>query len=339
MRRSSSIGCDRLDVTPHLIVTSGEPAGIGPDLCLALAQHSFPCDLVIAGDIDVLTQRARVLSSSVVLSPYGPAARGEHRPGELRVLHVRTKTGVTPGALDARNAAYVLDLLNVAADGCTSGDFDAMVTAPVQKSVINDAGIAFSGHTEYLAERTGGAWPVMMLASGALRVALATTHLPLANVSAAITRELLTRVLRILDQDLRERFGFQRPRILVCGLNPHAGESGHLGREEIEVIAPTLAQLRTEGLNLIGPSPADTAFTPHMRRQADAVLAMYHDQGLPVIKYAGFGDAVNVTLGLPIIRTSVDHGTALSIAGSGKADAGSLIAAVRLAIDLASRRV
>lgn len=337
MRRSSSIGCDWQDVTRRLIVTSGEPAGIGPDLCLAIAERAIPCDLVVAGDIDVLTQRARLLNSAVALSPYDPATRAEQRPGELRVLHVPAKARVTPAALDARNATYVLEVLNVAADGCLRGDFDAMVTAPVQKSVINDAGIPFSGHTEYLAERTGAAWPVMMLASGGLRVALATTHLPLTKVSAAITGELLTRVLRILERDLRERFGFRRPRILVCGLNPHAGESGHLGREEIEVIAPTLAALRTEGLNLIGPAPADTAFTPHMLQQADAVLAMYHDQGLPVIKYAGFGDAVNVTLGLPIIRTSVDHGTALSIAGAGKADAGSLIAAVRLAIDLASR--
>ncbi|HEX2494198.1 MAG TPA: 4-hydroxythreonine-4-phosphate dehydrogenase PdxA, partial [Steroidobacter sp.] len=213
---------------------------------------------------------------------------------------------------------------------------DAMVTAPVQKSVINDAGIPFSGHTEYLAERTGGAHPVMMLAAGALRVALATTHLPLAQVSAAITRELLIRVLRILDRDLRDRFGLTEPRILVCGLNPHAGESGHLGREEIEVIGPALEELRAS-MRLIGPAPADTAFTPHMLRQADAVLAMFHDQGLPVIKYAGFADAVNVTLGLPIIRTSVDHGTALSLAGSGKADAGSLRAALQLALELSNR--
>lgn len=325
-------------MTPRLIVTSGEPAGVGPDLCLALAERAFPCDLVIAADIDVLRQRARLLSSSVSLSRYDQDVQAQQRAGELRVLHVPARAPVTPGVLDVRNAAYVLDLLNAAADGCRSGEFDAMVTAPVQKSVINDAGAAFSGHTEYLAERTGGAWPVMMLTSGALRVALATTHLPLSAVSAAITSELLTRVLRILDRDLRERFGLERPRILVCGLNPHAGESGHLGREEIEVIAPTLTALRAEGLRLIGPAPADTAFTRHMLQQADAVLAMYHDQGLPVIKYAGFGDAVNVTLGLPIIRTSVDHGTALSIAGTGKADAGSLIAAVELAADLASRR-
>jgi 4-hydroxythreonine-4-phosphate dehydrogenase len=225
-----------------------------------------------------------------------------------------------------------LELLNIAADGCLSGEFDAMVTAPVQKSVINDAGGPFSGHTEYLAERTGGAYPVMMLANGDLRVALATTHLPIQQVSAAITGELLTKVIRILDRDLRTRFDIAAPRILVCGLNPHAGESGHLGREEIEVIAPALERLRTEGLTLIGPAPADTAFTPHMLQRADAVLAMFHDQGLPVIKYAGFADAVNITLGLPIVRTSVDHGTALSLAGSGQADDRSLASAIEMAL-------
>lgn len=325
-------------MTPRLIVTSGEPAGIGPDLCLAVAERDFECELVVAGDIDLLKQRAGLLSTPVALSPFEPAARAQHRRGVLRVLHVATKAPVAPGVLDPRNAAYVLDLLNIAADGCSSGQFDAMVTAPVQKSVINDAGIRFSGHTEYLAERSGGAWPVMMLVSGGLRVALATTHLPLAAVSAAITRERLTRVLRILHRDLQERFGFSAPRILVCGLNPHAGESGHLGREEIDVIAPALTALRAEGLRLIGPAPADTAFTPNMLQQADAVLAMYHDQGLPVIKYAGFSEAVNVTLGLPIVRTSVDHGTALSLAGTGAADASSLTAAIELAIELAARK-
>ncbi len=240
--------------------------------------------------------------------------------------------------LDPANADYVLKLLNVAADGCLSGEFDAMVTAPVQKSVINDAGVPFSGHTEYLAQYvdkgTGNAYPVMMLANTELRVALATTHLPLRQVSAAITDELLTKVIRILDHDLRARFGLAAPRILVCGLNPHAGESGHLGREEIDVIAPTLERLRKQGLTLIGPAPADTAFTPHMLKQADAVLAMFHDQGLPVIKYAGFGDAVNITLGLPIVRTSVDHGTALTLAGTGQADASSLVAAIQMALQM-----
>lgn len=323
---------------PRVIITSGEPAGIGPDLCLAIAARPWPCDIVIAGDIELLAARARDLNKTVALSLYHPTERrSAQQPGTLRVLHMPATAPVQPGSLNTANANYVLKLLDAAVDGCLSGEFDAMVTAPVQKSVINDAGVRFSGHTEYLAERTGGAHPVMMLATGDLRVALATTHVPLASVSAAITTELLTQVVRVLDRDLRMRFGVPEPRILVCGLNPHAGESGHLGREEIDVIAPVLEALRMQGLRLIGPAPADTAFTPHMLEQADAVLAMFHDQGLPVIKYAGFGDAVNVTLGLPIIRTSVDHGTALSIAGTGKADAGSLIAALELAVKLAGR--
>jgi 4-hydroxythreonine-4-phosphate dehydrogenase len=318
---------------PRLIVTSGEPAGIGPDICLAIAGQDWPCDLVVAADIDLLKQRAERLQLSVQLIPYSPA-RTAHERGRLRVLHVPTAKPVHDGVLDVGNASYVLKLLDIAADGCMSGEFDAMVTAPVQKSVINDAGVPFFGHTEYLAERTGGAHPVMMLANSHLRVALATTHLPILEVSAAITHELLTKVIRILDGDLRARFGLAAPRIVVCGLNPHAGESGHLGREEIEVIAPALERLRQEGLTLIGPAPADTAFTPHMLKQADAVLAMFHDQGLPVIKYAGFADAVNITLGLPIVRTSVDHGTALSLAGTGQADACSLVAAIQMALQM-----
>ena len=248
------------------------------------------------------------------------------------MLHHPIHSPVRAGRLDKSNARYVLNMLDTALDGCLRGDFDAMVTAPVQKSIINDAGVPFSGHTEYLAERSGAALPVMMLVAGSLRVALATTHLPLSSVSKAITAELLEQVLRVLDHDLRVRFHVSTPRILVCGLNPHAGESGHLGREEIEVIAPVLASLRSQGLQLTGPAPADTAFTPHMLEQADAVLAMFHDQGLPVLKYAGFGNAVNVTLGLPIVRTSVDHGTALDLAGSGKADPGSMAAALEMAI-------
>ncbi len=316
---------------PRLIVTSGEPAGIGPDLCLAIAERDWPCDLVVAADIELLQQRAGQLQLGVQLVPYSPQ-RTAHKAGTLRVLHVPTAMPVRAGTLDSANANYVLKLLDVAADGCMSGEFDGMVTAPVQKSVINDAGVPFSGHTEYLAERTGNVYPVMMLANSNLRVALATTHLPIQQVSAAITPELLTKVIRILDRDLRTRFGLPAPRILVCGLNPHAGESGHLGREEIDVIAPTLERLRGEGITLMGPAPADTAFTPHMLQQADAVLAMFHDQGLPVIKYAGFGDAVNITLGLPIVRTSVDHGTALSLAGTGQADASSLMTAIETAL-------
>ncbi|MBL8268979.1 4-hydroxythreonine-4-phosphate dehydrogenase PdxA [Steroidobacter sp.] len=319
--------------SPRLIVTSGEPAGIGPDLCLAIAERDWPCDVVIAGDIELLKQRAQQLRLDIQLTTYVNSTKLPiHQRGSLRVLHVPVAAPVQPGVLNTANARYVLSTLDAAAQGCLSGEFDAMVTAPVQKSVINDAGVPFSGHTEYLAERTGGSYPVMMLATDELRVALATTHLPLLEVSAAITAETLTRVIRIIDHDLRKHFDIATPRILVCGLNPHAGESGHLGREEIEVIAPTLERLRSEGLHLIGPAPADTAFTPHMLEQADAVLAMFHDQGLPVIKYAGFGDVVNITLGLPIVRTSVDHGTALSLAGSGQADASSLVAAMQMAL-------
>jgi 4-hydroxythreonine-4-phosphate dehydrogenase len=278
----------------------------------------------------VLANRARVLGSAGAIPIYRPDAHAER----VQLLPIPANEAVTPGVLSARNASYVLAMLDRAIDGCVAGEFDAMVTAPVQKSIINDAGIKFSGHTEYLAERTHAALPVMMLASETMRVALVTTHMPLKNVSSAITSTLLTEVLTILDRDLRKRFGLAQPRILVCGLNPHAGESGHLGREEIEVIAPTLEHLQQDGLNLIGPVPADTAFTPHMLQQADAIVAMYHDQGLAVIKHAAFDTAVNVTLGLPIIRTSVDHGTALSLAGTGKAEATSLIAAVEMACRL-----
>ncbi|HEY4369230.1 MAG TPA: 4-hydroxythreonine-4-phosphate dehydrogenase PdxA [Steroidobacteraceae bacterium] len=324
---------------PRIILTSGEPAGIGPDLCVALASRPWPCELIVAADRQLLAARAQQLQIPLQISAVEALAdRVPHQPGVLRVLHLPTTTTVRTGRLDKANARYVLSLLDSALDGCLRGDFDAMATAPVQKSIINDAGIPFSGHTEYLAQRSGAALPVMMLVAGRLRVALATTHLPLSAVSSAITPALLEQVLRVLDHDLRARFQVRTPRILVCGLNPHAGESGHLGREEIEVIAPVLASLRAQGLQLIGPAPADTAFTPHMLEQADAVLAMFHDQGLPVLKYAGFGNAVNVTLGLPIVRTSVDHGTALDLAGSGKADPGSMIAALEMAIDIASER-
>ena len=322
---------------PRLILTCGEPAGIGPDLCIDIAGRAWPCELIVAGDTEVLQARAQQLRRPLSFLPYKPDdVPAEHRAGTLRVLHVPVAAPVRPGHLDRANARHVLQLLDRAIDGCMAGEFAAMVTAPVQKSVIIDAGNKFSGHTEYLAERTGGAHPVMMLTSGSLRVALATTHLPLKNVSAAITDELLQTVLRIVDHDLRTRFAIPAPRIIVCGLNPHAGESGHLGREEIEVIAPALDALRRTGLHLIGPVPADTAFTTHMLKQADAVLAMFHDQGLPVIKYAGFENAVNVTLGLPIIRTSVDHGTALSLAGTGTAESGSLATAIEVALQLAT---
>jgi 4-hydroxythreonine-4-phosphate dehydrogenase len=305
---------------PTIAVTSGEPAGIGPEICTALFDSPAGARLVLIGDRALLERTA-----------------GRSLPEE-NVLHVPLEAPVRPGTLDPVNARYVLALLDAGIDGCLSGRFDALVTAPVHKGVINDAGTPFSGHTEYLAERTGTPLPVMLLVGGELRVALATTHLPLAQVSAALTAARLGGVLRVLDADLREKFGIAAPRTLVCGLNPHAGEGGHLGREEIEVIAPTLERLRAEGLRLTGPVPADTAFLPSQVADHDAVLAMYHDQGLPVLKRASFGEAVNVTLGLPIVRTSVDHGTALDLAGTGRADPGSLRAAVRLAAAISAAR-
>ncbi|HKQ83594.1 MAG TPA: 4-hydroxythreonine-4-phosphate dehydrogenase PdxA [Steroidobacteraceae bacterium] len=325
-----------MSTTPRIIITSGEPAGVGPDLCLAIAQREWPAQLIFAVDEHLLQARAQDLGDPVRISYYDPSHSARaHRVGELQVMHVPVREPVAAGQLNPANARYVLDLLDRACDGCMSGEFAAMVTAPVQKSVIIDAGVPFSGHTEYLAHRSGGALPVMMLTAENLRVALVTTHLPLARVPAAIQPHVLTTVLRTLHRDLRGKFGIEHPRILVLGLNPHAGESGHLGREEIEVIQPVLQTLRAEGMRLTGPAPADTAFTPRLLEHTDAVLAMYHDQGLPVLKYAGFGHAVNVTLGLPLIRTSVDHGTALELAGKGTADAGSLIAATELAIELA----
>ncbi len=309
-----------------IAVTSGEPAGIGPEICRALLRRRWPARLVVLGD-------SALLGASLPCFTSGGQARRR-----VELLHRPLARAVRPGRPDPRNARYVLGLIDTAVDGCLDGVFDAMVTAPVHKGVINDAGIAFSGHTEYIAARTGSAQPVMLLAGGGLRVALATTHLPLAKVSGALTQQRLAGVLRVLHADLRRSFGLRSPRILVCGLNPHAGESGHLGREEGAVIAPVLRRLRRAGMRLIGPVPADTAFVPAQRRDFDAVLAMYHDQGLPALKAASFGHAVNVTLGLPIVRTSVDHGTAVDIAGRGHADPGSLHAAVELAIELAGRR-
>ena len=296
---------------PVLAITSGEPAGIGPELCASIARENLGARLVVLGDRALLKDCPDV----------------EHVP--LRVPAI-------PGRLDARNAQYVLDVLDRAIRGCLDGEFHAIVTAPVQKSVINDAGIPFTGHTEYLAERTHARHVVMMLVGGGLRVALATTHLPLAKVSEAITREGLGRTLEVLDADLRRRFHLARPRILVAGLNPHGGESGHLGSEDGDVIAPAIEAAQRAGILASGPLPADTLFVPERLKDADCVLAMYHDQGLPVLKFASFGHGVNVTLGLPFVRTSVDHGTALDLAGKGLADAGSLREAVRLAIELVS---
>ena len=319
---------------PRIALTPGEPAGIGPDLCVRLAQEPQLAQLVAVADPALLEARAALLGLPLTLREFAaPLSASPRAAGNLDVIPVPLACRVEAGRLDPRNATYVLEALRRAVAACRAGELDALVTGPVHKGVINDAGIAFSGHTEFLAELTGGE-PVMMLVCPGLRVALATTHLPLAAVPAAITADHLARVLRVLHDDLVRRFGIAQPRILVCGLNPHAGEGGHLGREEIEVIAPVVAGLQAEGLRLEGPLPADTVFVPARLRQADAVLAMYHDQGLPVLKHLGFGSAVNVTLGLPLIRTSVDHGTALELAGTDKADLGSLRAAVRTAVEL-----
>jgi 4-hydroxythreonine-4-phosphate dehydrogenase len=319
----------------RIILTSGEPAGIGPDCCVTIAQQDWACDLVVAGDVDLLSATAAAIGVPLRLTPYSSGLpRERHQAGTLRVLHTALAAAVTASQLDVRNVPYVLALLDRACNGCLAHEFDAMVTAPVQKSVILSAGRAFSGHTEYLAERSGSALPVMLLVAGNMRVALVTTHLPLSAVPAAITATRLESTLRVVEADVRKRLAIAAPRILVLGLNPHAGESGYLGREEVEVIAPVVDKLRTEGLQVRGPVPADTAFTPHMLDSADVIVCMYHDQGLPVIKHAGFGRAVNVTLGLPYIRTSVDHGTALDLARSGRADASSLAAALGLAMQL-----
>lgn len=308
---------------PLLAITSGEPGGIGPDICLALAGANIPARLTVIGDRGLFAARAKLLGCSL---------------GGLNIIHVPLRAQAMPGRLDPANAPYVLEILDRALAGCQSGEFAGMVTAPLHKGVINDAGIPFTGHTEYLADKTATARVVMMLAGAGLRVALATTHLPLKDVPAAITAPELETTLRILDADLRGKFGISRPRILVAGLNPHAGEGGHMGREEIDVIAPVLEKLRGEGMDLAGPLPADTLFTRKVLEGSHAQLAMYHDQGLAVLKYAAFEEGVNITLGLPVLRTSVDHGTALDLAGTGRADASSLFAAVAMAADIVARR-
>ena len=318
---------------PTIAITSGEPAGIGPDLCLQLLSRPTEARLGVLGNSDILQERARMLGIKVSFVNY--PAGDTLPPNTLEIINIPLSRTCHPGKLDPVTEPHVLAMLDRAVDGCMAGEFAAMVTMPVHKGVINDAGIAFTGHTEYLAERTGTARVVMMLAGGGLRVALATTHLALKDVPAAITQDDLAATLRILDHDLRSRFGINNPRILVAGLNPHAGEGGHLGGEEIDVITPVLDQLRHQGLTLIGPLPADTLFTPKQLERGDAVLAMYHDQGLPVLKFASFGRGVNITLGLPIVRTSVDHGTALELAGMGGADTGSLFEAIDTAIAIA----
>ena len=320
---------------PRLAITSGDPAGVGPELVARLAASPLAADLIAISDAGLLERAARRCGITLKLEADDGQPRNLRAAGSLRFVEVPLRAGEVPGQLDPRNAFHVLNTLVQAADGCISGAFDGVVTAPVQKSAINDAGEPFTGHTELFAQRAG-CEVVMMLASPELRVALATTHLPLARVPAAITRESLTRTLRIVHAELIAKFGIAEPRVAVLGLNPHAGEGGHLGREEIDTIIPALNALRGEGMQLLGPLPADTAFVPAMRARYDAALAMYHDQALPVLKSEAFDRTVNITLGLPFVRTSVDHGTALDLAGTGRADASSMFAAAEMALCLSS---
>ena len=321
--------------TLRLAVTSGEPAGIGPDLVIQLAQQYWPMQLVVLADPDLLSQRAEQLGLPLKLTHYHADSPAEaSQPGQLCVLPIQLRQPAEPGLLNPANAEYVIEMLTRATQGCLDHEFAALITGPVHKGVINEAGLKFSGHTELLAELSQTEQVVMMLATPGLRVALATTHLPLANVPKAITPSLLDRVMRITYQALQTDFAIKKPCLLVAGLNPHAGEDGHMGREELDVINPVLQQLQTEGMDIRGCYPADTLFTPNKLALADAVLAMYHDQGLPVLKHMGFGNAVNITLGLPFIRTSVDHGTALDLAGSGQADTGSFHYAIQVALEM-----
>ncbi|MDX1836385.1 4-hydroxythreonine-4-phosphate dehydrogenase PdxA [Legionella taurinensis] len=319
-----------------LLVSSGEPAGIGPDLCLSLAGLDLP--LVVIGDKQLLMQRAKALGFEVEIQDYKPQSPLSAQPGQLTVLSLPCPAPVVAGQLDVRNAPYVLDLLTKSANACLAGEFSALVTAPVHKAIINKAGIAFTGHTEFFADYCRVNQVVMMLACDAMKVALVTTHLPLSEVPQAITQDLIIGVARQVHQSLQRDFGIREPRIAVAGLNPHAGEGGYLGREEIDVIEPALTSLRQQGIDVSGPYPADTLFATQKATQCDVYLTMYHDQGLPVLKYAGFNHAVNITLGLPFIRTSVDHGTALELAGTGHADTGSLFAAVRTALTMVQAR-
>jgi 4-hydroxythreonine-4-phosphate dehydrogenase len=335
MKRLSKSGSDLAGQRARLAITPGEPAGIGPDLLVTLAQHSRRNDWIAIADTDLLQQAAARLSLPLRIDRNTDTP--SRQAGTLTVQQVSAAEPTIAGRLNVNNAAYVLKTLEVAAAGALSGEFAALVTGPVQKSVINDSGVVFSGHTEFFCDRAAVADVVMLLAARGMKVALATTHLPLRAVADALTPELLERRLRILLDGLTTRFGIAAPRVLVAGLNPHAGESGHLGREEIDVIIPVLQRLRAEGADLVGPLPADTLFTPRLLAGADAAFAMYHDQGLPVLKHHGFGEAVNVTLGLPFVRTSVDHGTALDLAGTGKAETGSMAAAIELAAEMAER--
>lgn len=325
--------------TKRIVITPGEPAGIGPDLVLALSTQGWPHQLVVCADQELLKQRADALGIKVTLKEYDATKpKTPTQAGEITVDHIAMSSPCVAGSLDEANGHYVLKTLERAAMGNLSGEFDALVTGPVHKGVINRAGVAFSGHTEFFAEKSQTPLVVMMLATEGLRVALVTTHIPLAYVSKAVTSERLTSIVEILHADLVSKFAIERPKIYVCGLNPHAGEDGHLGREEIEVITPTLDRLREQGMDIVGPLPADTIFNQKYLEDADAVLGMYHDQVLPVLKFKGFGESINITLGLPFIRTSVDHGTALDLAGTGLADTGSLRTALAHAIELVENK-
>jgi 4-hydroxythreonine-4-phosphate dehydrogenase len=321
-----------------LAITPGEPAGIGPDLIISLAQQAWDAQLVVFANGNMLKERAAQLNLPLNLLPYDKEQAGLHIPGQLYLVDIALSESVEAGKLNSENGHYVVETLRQACEKNMQGEFDAVVTGPVHKGIINKAGISFSGHTEYFAHQSNTSDVVMMLATEGLRVVLATTHIPLAYVAKAITAERLHKVIHIVHTDLKLKFGIKQPHIFVCGLNPHAGEDGHIGKEEIEVISPALDALRAEGINLTGPLPADTIFNPKYLEQADVVLAMYHDQGLPVLKYKGFGASVNITLGLPFIRTSVDHGTAIDLAGTGTANAGSLALALKKAIKLAGRK-
>ena len=326
-------------MTQRIAITPGEPAGIGPDIVISIAQRDWPVEMVVITSKALLLERAKLLSLPLTIIDYDQhAPASPQKSGSLTVLDVELAEPSTPGTLNSANGAYVVETLRIASEKNISGEFDAIVTGPVHKGLINKAGIAFSGHTEYFANQANCTDVVMMLATEGLRVALVTTHIPLAYVAKAITAERLQKVTRILHQDLQEKFGIKSPKIYACGINPHAGEDGHLGREEIDVMEPAFAELRAAGIDIIGPLPADTIFQEKYLVEADAILAMYHDQGLPVLKYKGFGSSVNITLGLPFIRTSVDHGTALDLAGTGTADSGSFIEAMRNAINLASNK-
>jgi len=327
-------------MTIRLAITAGEPAGIGPDLCIQIAQQSHDCELIVIADPQLIEQRASELGLNVSIRLFDDTQPAQaSAAGEICVCPVTLASSVNTGQLNVDNSQYVLETLRVAVQGALDKRWAGIVTAPVHKGIINEAGISFSGHTEYFRDYCGVQEVVMMLATSDLRVALVTTHLPLRDVADAITRERLHRVTRILNNDLKTFFGVAEPHILVAGLNPHAGEDGHLGREELDTISPALDELRAEGMKLTGPLPADTLYTPKHLQGADATLAMYHDQGLPVLKFHGFGRAANITLGLPVIRTSVDHGTALDLAGTGKADSGSLLTAIEVALQMAANHV